>query len=823
MAANYYSRERNNNPSDIGLSFVGGNFRIHNVGITTDVPITSIRGLDGQLYTGEASAKMQLEHILLNALDSIKDGANKHTVVGLNVYNCKSIPQDYISFPSKLHEIEASIIEANKDFITVNAVTKTKKGKQTAYVINDADDWFKESGLHPSYLDADIVFNDGKIIISIATLLDPLEKNLGTVFPAVGRTLGIYTSAMNQFGCPDTSIISTTQHDGGGGDFHYSVLTGCGVGCVEGSRCEITHANGRLYTGGNASKNEKIGGTGPGAKSAEKTKLIVVKELGDKSQVIVNFIYKHINPTRRSIMITCDMVVFIFCIMLNLECIYTGPYDNVGYATVHFRPGSMLDKTRTDAFSTLRKIYEENESILRNMKDLYNHPDTTVMLGGQAKTFNKLFYGAIVKDITLLQYGLQLEIVLRQTNNDTRVAKLQEFRETLDLNHADDIIGFATDYFNRVFVAYQVIASNYRNAGANDTTNKTYIKNINEDVKRITNQYTIIPPITRRGGNLQMKLSGYYTIDKSNLVSAMKPGFRSFGLYYSPTRPLHSYASHDLSRSGGGRRRSQRGGAINGAQFSQFQEDDFDAVGKLTPDPIPFVLDRRYNYSYEHNRTDDDNVFYDDDLRGNVDLNQIVIVPMFKIKCNEFMQRTYPNNAAYHSFKDDVIHTLWTLLMYQYMRIGGTGSNKMEQDLYELYREYIDHESSIMEISRSQQPSHGQSYAAAAAPVSYASIFHVEPQTDVSFTNRVEDMTPIHLNVEPITYDLAKHMNRATASAAASVVEPVGAASAASAANSSISFNIRTFRNRLGIHQGGKKRRTKRAKRTKHKTKKNRR
>jgi len=807
MAANYYTREYENKPTDVSLSFDGTNFLIRNGGVQIPVPITTIRGLDGQLYANAES--MQGEHILLNALDSIKDGANKHTVIGLNVYNCKSLPQydTNISFPSKLHEIEGSIIDANKDFITVNAVTKTKKGKQTAYVINGVHNWFKESGLHPSYLDA--IFQDAKIITSIATKLDPLEKNIGTVFPALGRSLGIYTSAMNQFGCPNTSIISTTINGDDGGNFEYSVRTGCGEGCYVPRSCDITQANGDDYTGGNASKNAKINKTvGARDKTAEKTKLIVVKELGDKSQVIVNFIYKHIHHGRRCIMITCDMVVFIFCIMLNLECIYTGPYKDIGYATVHFRPGSMLAKTRSDAISTLRKIHTENQFILQNMIDLYQNPDTPVMLGGQDKTFNKLFYGAIVKDIMLLQHGLQLEIYLRDKSvnydhdvpslEETLAATLASFEGGLGRNRTDDIITDARGYFSEVLINYTGIAPNYSNPGENENTIKIYIKTINDDVKRITNQYTIIPPITKRGNKLQMKLSGYYTIDKSNPVSATKPGFKSFGDYYSETRPLHSYAVHPLSRSGGGRRRSQRGGAI---RLEQFQEDDFNAVGNLDPDPIPFVVDHRpYD---EHNRNvDDDNVFKEDDLIFNGDLNKIKIVPMFREACTEFMQTTYPNNSAYHSFKEDVIHTLWTLLMYEYMRIGGTHLDKMPTYLEKLYREYIDPGSIIMGISDLQQSSRGQSTATASA----ASIPNVRQLNMVSSASMMTDIEPIHLTVDVHNmYNISgEHVNRATAAAAATPV----AAAAAAARNENMG--------------GGKKRRTKRSKRTR-KTKKNRR
>jgi len=80
------------------------------------------------------------------------------------------------------------------------------------------------------------------------------------------------------------------------------------------------------YTKGNKEKEDQFNNNGNDtffqtSPSHKKILLRLMKELGDKGQCIFAFIIKNYT-NRRCIMMTCDKVVFITCILLGVECFY---------------------------------------------------------------------------------------------------------------------------------------------------------------------------------------------------------------------------------------------------------------------------------------------------------------------------------------------------------------------------------------------------------------------------------------------------------------------------------------------------------------------
>lgn len=183
---------------------------------------------------------------------------------------------------------------------------------------------FQESGLHP----ANMILNPIRCHTFASQVIDPADR-LGfvpgdEVFPLAGQTLVMDQSFLSLFGFENCRIESTRIDN----DTHQYRININGV--------NITHDNHHLhlsashvvdYFCGNPIKNETVNGAFSSANAAGKIKLaalLVAKEMGDVVQVLTAFIYQSLYPERSYTITTCDMVVFMLCLFLNVKCIVVG-------------------------------------------------------------------------------------------------------------------------------------------------------------------------------------------------------------------------------------------------------------------------------------------------------------------------------------------------------------------------------------------------------------------------------------------------------------------------------------------------------------------
>jgi hypothetical protein len=109
------------------------------------------------------------------------------------------------------------------------------------------------------------------------------------------------------------------------------------------------------YLAGNNTKNDAINGLTKYSDCRDFIKYVETKELGDVAQVWNYLAFVAINATtkkdidfkkmrEKSVMITTDSVVLLFCILLHLSCVYTGSREGVesGHCTLkHYLAGDV--------------------------------------------------------------------------------------------------------------------------------------------------------------------------------------------------------------------------------------------------------------------------------------------------------------------------------------------------------------------------------------------------------------------------------------------------------------------------------------------------
>ena len=181
-------------------------------------------------------------------------------------------------------------------------------------------------------------------LASIGTLIDPAsgktETNIARkrLFPSANNRIQFMPSFMNAIGFRGNSFIYATSLGGGGGGggavpFQYTMNVGCGTACRGDGNCLITNVAGSPatnhlsnYTIGNNAKGREVGrlGSGPAA-TKEKVKLIVLKEWGDKMQVMCHLMNYYLGPNGdTTTLLTNDFPVFCLCLNFQLPCIFTG-------------------------------------------------------------------------------------------------------------------------------------------------------------------------------------------------------------------------------------------------------------------------------------------------------------------------------------------------------------------------------------------------------------------------------------------------------------------------------------------------------------------
>jgi hypothetical protein len=467
----------------------------NNIIITTnntvigDIPITSLYLNNG--INAKTLDEFEKDQQKVNYLDSIKDGTNAVVMQSLNIYP-KAEFGGYPTFPNDLKDFEKNLLEARKSYIEHTAWLKVQKGT----VLDKGKDYNKclwESGLgYRVFLN-----NPDKVktVKTFGSFIDPLEKqNAEEVFPDRGATIQLSNNFMKLMGFGDHSFLSAKTVSNKA--FEYNINIGCGNECGSSTnKCNLTHIGdnnnsktpSEVYFSGN---NQKKAFLKSSASTQSKVKFIVIKEWGDKTQVLIYLVYYYLLRGRdTAIMITCDMVVFMLCLNLSIPCIYTGAYNPPNlkldpgkkrYSVLEFKPS---DTPFMDAYTRLtdkiNQVTQENASFIQAIKNLTTDrgAQTRISVGNNMLTFAKEFYSAVLNDINAIQRALK--------------------------EYGDKLI------------------DKYKNH--NEQTGKLLIPDIEAAMKMLQAKYIIVPFIKQKKGMTGSSASNILTIIMTKSYTAQKP------------------------------------------------------------------------------------------------------------------------------------------------------------------------------------------------------------------------------------------------------------------------------------------------------------
>jgi len=281
-------------------------------------------------------------------------------------------------------------------------------------------------------------------LASIGTLIDPAsgktETNIARkrLFPSANNRIQFMPSFMNAIGFRGNSFIYATSLGGGGGGgsavpFQYTMNVGCGYACRGNRNCLITNvanspATNHLtnYTIGNNAKGARIGGLGSNpAATKEKVKLIVLKEWGDKMQVMCHLMNYYLGPNGgTTTLLTNDFPVFCLCLNFQLPCIFTGqtekkdaggvykpilpdfkresahgePPKDRAYGILTFVPGDPKETLYKKILHIRDGIDNENRVFLAGITKIKN-TGRRIKLGGSEVRLTDAYWNIMIADI----------------------------------------------------------------------------------------------------------------------------------------------------------------------------------------------------------------------------------------------------------------------------------------------------------------------------------------------------------------------------------------------------------------------------------------
>lgn len=426
---------------------------VANINPESKRPLGALYDLSGNPYVD--TKKLIEEQKTWNYLDALKDGTNKFQLDGLGIYEGIQLPF------SALHPHENNLLERNKTRILRTTWLKTKKNSKMNLI--NAEFVFWEAGLgYEPFIQSP--GGKAKEIVTFGSYIDPLTKP-GTIWPPPNYRIEITSQFMNTFGFGLSSLWAITKSKdlvtkSSGNAFEYEININCGDGCnkQQMNKCKLEHNpatatkrsgipidKNNVYFKGNEAKNALVNNKQQPVTTADKTKLIVAKGWGDKVQVMLYYMFYYI-VSKNTIMITCDLVVFCFCMILEIPCVYTGVYDrpvkiphnerndlSVGgsfFSILHFKPGSPEDNARMNYDNTITNINAENKEFIDNIAELITNFMTDIEIGSsKPMTFQQVFYQQLYDDMMTINAKLESERGQIPADIDKIVEKTQSLKK----------------------------------------------------------------------------------------------------------------------------------------------------------------------------------------------------------------------------------------------------------------------------------------------------------------------------------------------------------------------------------------------------------
>jgi len=342
--------------------------------------------------------EMETDQTLINFIDCCKDGRPTGGTPNVTMMNDLGLfkQTNIRNWQAKLTEYEKNILkkyanelQAHSWFATKQKMTKTGVvgGKTYSSPLNYQYVLW-ESGLGP---DKYIKHNGGKstAISTFGSYIDPLSKantadyGIPDNWPNENDKLILSENAMQIFGFKGSKleVEGAPATKGKWDDVDYKMTIGCGgVACTTKDQCIIERTEGEEYMDGNGVKGNVLGKKS--TNTVEKIKYIIVKEWGDKTQVLIYLLMiKGDTKYSNAIMVTCDMVVFCLCLTLNIPCVFNGESTSFPASIPKFQKGESMrrivhyngvvevDKRRLSIYND---IYASNDNYIKMLETVIN-------------------------------------------------------------------------------------------------------------------------------------------------------------------------------------------------------------------------------------------------------------------------------------------------------------------------------------------------------------------------------------------------------------------------------------------------------------------
>uniref|UniRef100_A0A6C0BBP6 Uncharacterized protein n=1 Tax=viral metagenome TaxID=1070528 RepID=A0A6C0BBP6_9ZZZZ len=388
----------------------------------------------------------KVEQRQLRILDIMKDG---NVPRGKNIRNsvCPIMESEKLTFGA-LDDMENKFDQIMHSNMTPYSWTKISKDSELFPLLVQRI-VSKESGLDTGYFINDPFFLGNLINIVVDPAgRSPIDEAKGDqYFLGVGETLVLTEAFLRFFGLDECRIEATLQADG---SYLFQINVPGGIS-INKPMTTIGTTQVKWFQG-NPEKNNFIAGLGSGTtKTNIKKGLLITKEMGDLGQVLLLFLWKLCQPPpvppnvpQLYTMSTCDNVVMLQCMLMNLNCILTSAAkeDSEKLRKIMvFRPKTnQLDITQ-DVFNNEKtQIIRQNQKFIETIFELVNNPLINIYAAGAGGpiTFPLDFYQAILNDLNFIQSALNFYNVAFIANTD--IPDPQQQPQQQNVSSLNDII-----------------------------------------------------------------------------------------------------------------------------------------------------------------------------------------------------------------------------------------------------------------------------------------------------------------------------------------------------------------------------------------------
>lgn len=455
-----------------------GFITINGIEIPTDTFLTIDNTLQQNIKINSSDQEFVVFQKKLRFLDCVKDA-----MVGVNVSNSVKILYNNIDYeePFKvLGEWEDKFMKQNEQIIKKYSWTKKTKDS-TLEPILDARVVFKESGLNPEYF----ISPEIRYVGNIATeIIDPAGRspieNKDIKFPENNTKLVLEKSFMELFGFENCYMESTRISNS---KYTYKIIIGPSSNMIGGEGNKTTRKINTVKTEkkktrttqktkitktyrtqeynpnniiiddeitvfdknigrvnwfqGNKEKNKYIRDTTNPITTQIKRSLFISKELGDVLQVLLMFIWSKLNPLESYCITTCDKVVCLLCMSLQINCILTyGEKATEKKSKMRsidlFEPSSNTSNKAFARFeSTKNGIVKHNNAFI-NCLNILKREKIKVYASGITEPFeiSVQIYDKIINDLIKINNLLMTQTI----DPDTNPSNIDDFTKVIKIN-----------------------------------------------------------------------------------------------------------------------------------------------------------------------------------------------------------------------------------------------------------------------------------------------------------------------------------------------------------------------------------------------------